>query len=119
MAESNEELIKTAVEQDRIDFEQEIFLKVMQFNMQRNQLMLAAKSDTVAQKRYDVTKQRYLIGTIDIIELNLAQTDKDNNRKAHVSTLHTYWLNFYELRKLTLYDFRNNKKIMLDIENLK
>jgi outer membrane protein TolC len=118
MAESNEELIKTSVEQDQIDFDQEIFLKVMQFNMQYNQLLIAAKSDTVAQKRYDVTKQRYFIGTIDIIELNLAQTDKDNNRKAYIQALASYWRNYFELRNLTLYNFAENKRIMLDFDAL-
>jgi len=119
MAESNEELTKTSVEQDEIDFNQEIFLKVMQFNMQYNQLKIAAKSDTVAQKRYDVTKQRYFIGTIDIIELNLAQTDKDNNRKAFIAAMHSYWSNYYELRKLTLYDWQRNNRITLDFDVLK
>jgi outer membrane protein TolC len=118
MAESNQELIKTSVEQDQIDFDQEVFLKVMQFNMLRNQLSIAAKSDTVAQKRYDVTKQRYLIGTINIIELNLAQTDKDNNRKAYISILNTFWRNYFELRKLTLHDYIENKKITLDLNQL-
>jgi outer membrane protein TolC len=118
MAQSNEELTKTAVEQDRIDFDQGIFLNVAQFNMLQNQLAIAAKSDTVAQKRYEVTKQRFLIGTINITELNLAQTDKDNNRKAYISTLHSYWNNYYLLRKLTLFDFIENKKITVDLQEL-
>lgn len=118
MAESNQELIKTAVEQDQIDFEQEVFLKVMQFNMQYRQLTIAAKSDTVAQKRFEVTKQRYLIGTIDITELNIAQADKDSNRKAYITALQSYWSNYYDLRRLTLYDFQRNKRITLDINQI-
>jgi outer membrane protein TolC len=118
MAESNEELIKTSVEQDRIDFDQEIFLKVMQFNMQARQLNIAAKSDTVAQKRFEVTKQRYLIGTIDITELNIAQADKDNNRKAYIMALQSYWSNYYDIRRLTLFDFQRNKRITIDINQL-
>jgi outer membrane protein len=118
MAQSNEELTKTAVEQDRIDFDREIFINVAQFNMLQNQLIIASKSDTVAQKRYEVTKQRFLIGTINITELNIAQTDKDNNRKAYISTLHSYWSNYYQLRKLTLYDFIENKNITVDIRDL-
>jgi outer membrane protein TolC len=118
MAESNEELIKTSVEQERIDFDQEIFLKVMQFNMQARQLNIAAKSDTVAQKRFEVTKQRYLIGTIDITELNIAQADKDNNRKAYIMALQSYWSNYYDIRRLTLFDFQRNKRITIDINQL-
>jgi len=119
MAESNEELIKTSVEQDQIDFDQEIFLKVMQFNMQYNQLMIAAKSDTVAEKRYDVTKQRFMIGTIDIIELNLAQNDKDSNKQAYIAALYSFWSNYYDLRKLTLFDWEQKKRLTVDFDALR
>lgn len=118
LAESDREMELTAVQQDLIDFNQEIFLKVMQFNMQRNQLIIAAKSDTVAVKRYEVTKQRYLIGKIGIIDLNLAQTEKDNAQQGYISALSSYWRSFYELRKLTLYDFVADKRIVFDFDEI-
>ena len=118
LAESDREMEYTAVQQDLIDFNQEIFLKVMQFNMQKNQLIIAAKSDTVAVKRYEVTKQRYLIGKIGIIDLNLAQTEKDNAQQGYVSALSSYWRSFYELRKLTLYDFVADKRIVFNFNEI-
>ena len=118
LAESDREMELTAVQQDLIDFNQEIFLKVMQFNMQRNQLVIAAKSDTVAVKRYEVTKQRYLIGKIGIIDLNLAQTEKDNAQQGYISALSSYWRSFYELRKLTLYDFVADKRINFNFDEI-
>lgn len=118
LAESDREMELTAVQQDLIDFNQEIFLKVMQFNMQRNQLVIAAKSDTVAVKRYEVTKQRYLIGKIGIIDLNLAQTEKDNAQQGYISALSSYWRSFYELRKLTLYDFVADKRIVFNFNEI-
>jgi outer membrane protein len=118
MAESNRDLVKNTVEQQQIDFEQQVFLKVMQFNMQKNQLEIAAKSDTVARKRYYVTKQRYLIGKIDITDLNIAQSETDNAQLGFISALRSYWQNYYELRKLTLYDFKNAKELDVDYKQL-
>lgn len=118
LAESDRDLERTAVQQQMIDFDQEIFLKVMQFNMQRNQLAIAAKSDTVAVKRYEVTKQRYLIGKIGIIDLNLAQTEKDNAQQGYISALSSYWRSYYELRKLTLYDFVAGQRILFNFEDI-
>ncbi len=119
MAESNQELVKTAVQQDRIDFKQNIYLKVMQFDMQKTQLALAAKADTVAQKRYEITHKRYMIGMInDVLELNNAQIDDDNAQLNYYNTLKNYWINYYELRKLTLYDFQRNVPITVDIKQL-
>lgn len=117
--ESNLELEQTAVEQEIIDFEQNIFLTVMQFNMQKNQLFIAAKADTVAQKRYDVTQKRYMIGQVnDVLELNNAQIDNDNARMGYYSALRNYWINYYQLRKLTLYDFLDNKMLIFDIKQI-
>lgn len=117
MAESSQELIKTSVEQEQIDFDQEVNLKVRQFNMQQSQLMIAARSDTVALKRYEVTVQRYRIGKIGIIELNIAQTEKDNAALGYISALHSYWRNYFELRKLTHYDFMTNRRLEYDVDN--
>ena len=118
LAESDRELQKTAVQQEMIDFDQEVFLKVMQFNMQRNQLVIAAKSDTVADKRYEVTKQRYLIGKIGITDLNIAQAEKDNARQGYIAALHSYWRSFYEIRKLTLYDFIAGKRMSFSFDDI-
>jgi outer membrane protein len=119
VAESNFELEQTSVEQEIIDFEQNIFLTVMEFNMQKDQLYIAAKADTVAQKRYDVTQKRYMIGQVnDVLELNNAQIDNDVNRKGYYSALRSYWVNYYELRKMTLYDFLNDKMLIFDIREI-
>ncbi len=119
MAESSAELTRTSIEQERIDFEQNIYLKIKQFEMQKNQLMIAAKSDTVAQKRYEVTQQRYLIGKVnDVLELNNAQIDNDNAKKAYYQSLNTYWTNYYTIRKLTLFDFKEGRKIEFDIKEV-
>ncbi|MCU0370078.1 MAG: TolC family protein [Bacteroidales bacterium] len=119
VAESNLELEQTTVEQEIIDFEQSVFLSVMEFNMQKDQLYIAAKADTVAQKRYDVTQKRYMIGQVnDVLELNNAQIDNDNARKGYYAALRSYWINYYQLRKMTLYDFLDNKILMFDIREI-
>lgn len=119
VAQSNYELVQTSIEQEVIDFEQNIFLSVMQFNMQHDQLYIAAKADTVAQKRYDVTQKRYMIGQVnDVLELNNAQIDNDNARKGYYQALRSYWSNYYQLRKMTLFDFMENKMLIFDIRQI-
>ena len=119
MAESNLDLVATTVEQDRIDFEQNIVINVRQFNMQEKQLRIAAKSDTVAQKRFDVTQKRYMIGKVnDVLELNNAQIDNDNAKMGYYRTLMDFWNSYYELRKLTLYDFQRDMPIQVNFDEL-
>lgn len=113
MAEANRELVEVNVQQEEINFEQEILLQVMRFNMLKDQLLVAAKADTIAQKRFDVTKERYLIGKISITDLNLAVQEKDLARQSYINMLRTYWQSYYLLRRLTLYDFDKGEEIGL------
>ena len=81
MAQSSLELAQVQSDQAIVDFEQNLFLDVEQFNLQTNQVAIAAKSDTVAMKMFEVTKQRFLIGKIAVLELNNADTRKTRTRE--------------------------------------
>ncbi len=119
MAESNKELVFANVAQEKLDFGQRIYIQVMQFNMQKQQLEIAAKADTVGQKRYYVTKQRYLIGKIGITDLNIALNEKDAATRNYYSEMLNYWRSYYQLRKLTLYDFKYNMPLIFNFDDVK
>ena len=108
---ANKDLTDLNVQQDELNFRQEILLLVNQYDMQRQRLIIAEKADTVAQKRYFITQKRYKVGKIDILDLNIALNEKDQARQSYFNSLRTYWLTFYELRKKTLYDFENMREI--------
>jgi outer membrane protein TolC len=118
MAQSNREVVRTNIQQSMIDFEQDIYLKVMQFNMQDDQLLLAAKADTIAQSRYHVTKERFLIGKIDVLDLNIAQSERDAARDRYIAAMRNFWVYYYNMRKLTLYDLTGAKALNVDFEML-
>jgi outer membrane protein TolC len=118
MAQSSQEVTRTQVQQSMIDFEQQLFLDVAQFNLQEDQVRIAAKSDTVAMKMYEVTKQRFLIGNVDVLELNNADTKKDENKRGYIQALQEYWTFYYNLRSLTLYNFEARKPIEYDFDEL-
>jgi outer membrane protein TolC len=118
MAKSSLELAQVQSNQAIVDFQQNLLLDVEQFNLQAEQVAIAAKSDTVAMKRYEVTKQRFLIGKIAVLDLNDADTRKDQNKRAYVQSLQNYWSYYYNMRALTLFDFINRKPIETDYEKL-
>lgn len=118
MAQSSLELAQVQSQQALVDFDQNLALDVEQFNLQANQVAIAAKSDTVAMKMYEVTKQRFLIGKIAVLELNNADTKKDQNRRAYVQSLQNYWNYFYNIRNLALFDFLNREPLETDFEKL-
>lgn len=118
MAQSAEEVVKMDVSQSMIDFDENIFLQVMQFNLQDDQVAIASKADTIADLRYEVTKQRFLIGKIDVLELNVALEEKDRSRRDYVESLRNYWDYYYDLRGLTLFDWQKGVKLSEDFDDL-
>ena len=118
MAKSNQAVVKNQVEQAYADFEQDVVLKVRQFNMQDTQFQIAAKSDTIAQKRYEVSKQRFLIDKITITDMNNAQMDRDRSQQNYVNALRNYWNFYFTIRQLSLYDYINNKPLETDFDKL-
>jgi outer membrane protein TolC len=119
MAESQREIVKNQVEQGIIDFRQNIYRDVMKFNMQKNQLAIAAKADTVAKKSYLITQDRYMIGKIsDFQELYTAQTEADNSENAFFAALQNYWQRYFGLRKMTLFDFERQAPIQFNLQDV-
>jgi outer membrane protein TolC len=118
MAQSSLELAKVQSNQAIVDFQQNLYLDVEQFNLQKSQVAIAAKADTVAMKRYEVTKQRFLIGKIAVLDLNDADTRKDQNKRAYLQSLQDYWNYFFNIRSLTLFDFLERRPLDTDYEKL-
>jgi outer membrane protein TolC len=112
IAASNAELIRMQVQQDEINFDQEITIKVQQFQQVRLQALLAERSYEIGQKRLDITRKRYRIGKIDVTDLNLAINEEANARRGYISALRNFWLAAYDLRRLTLYDFENERPLL-------
>ncbi|MEM8907214.1 MAG: TolC family protein [Bacteroidota bacterium] len=112
IARSNQELERMTVEQERIAFEQEVLLRVKQFDLVRRQVGLSLRAFEASKKREDITRKRYLIGKIGITELNLALREQNESRRSYMAALRNFWLAYYELRNLTLYDFEQDKPLL-------
>lgn len=110
---ANKKLNDYVIAQDEVNFEQEIITQVQQFDVLLSQIDITKKSDEVAEERYVVSQNRYLIGKIDITNLNIALTEKDNAKRSYVGALRSFWTSYYDLRRLTLYDFTNRRLLYI------
>ncbi len=116
-ARANQRLTEYSVEQEKINFEQEIYTMARNFQMLEDRLEITEVSDKVAEKRYEISRDRYLTGRVTITDLNIAQTEKDANKRAYISSLREYWTAYYQLRQLTLFDFENNTLLYIPDED--
>jgi outer membrane protein TolC len=110
---ANKRLNDYVIAQDEVTFEQEILTQVRQFEMLRLQIEITKKADEVAQQRYVVAQNRYLIGKIDITNLNIALNEKDTAKRSYIEALKSFWTAYFDLRRLTLYDFAGKRLLYL------
>ncbi|TMM56813.1 TolC family protein [Maribacter algarum] len=114
MAEANLSLIENDISQEKQEFEQEIYLHTLNWSSQRDFLTTAEKAQEIALKRYEITKKRYVLGKITITDLNIAQEEKDKAVVDYLNSLEKFWVDYYTLRRLTLYDFAADQKIAIE-----
>ena len=89
----------------------EAHFAVLELEQAKTNLLLTAKADTVAGKRFEVAYNRYVIGRIAIDNLYIAQSEKDQALNEFVQALRGYWVAYYSLRRATLFDFVTGQQI--------
>ncbi|HEU5186418.1 MAG TPA: TolC family protein [Gemmatimonadaceae bacterium] len=110
-ARAEQDRVGALARETRASVEQDARFAALALPLARRQLATSAKADTVAAKRFDVAKNRYIIGRIDIGDLYIAQSEKDAALLSYVEALRNYWLAYYRLRRLTLYDFEAGRPL--------
>jgi outer membrane protein TolC len=111
-AEANKQFTEYAVEQDKQSFSQEIYTQVTLYQMMKEQLVLNAKADSIASEKYQIAKDRYVLGNLSITDLSIAFQENDQAKRDFVLGLRDFWSAYYQLRYLSLFDFEKNKKII-------
>lgn len=110
-AKLDEERVEHTTRQTRGQTVQEAHFAALQLAQSRRQLAIAAKADTVGAKRFEVAKNRYVIGRIGMDNLYQAQNEKDAALASYLQSLRGYWVAYYRLRRVTMYDFATGNVI--------
>ena len=118
LALSNRDLIMQQITQNRIDYETDVRKSVNQFNLQRQRVTIAEKTDVTAARRHTVARKLYILGKSTILDLNSAVSEKDSAKRGYISALHSYWNLYYLIRSMTLFDFERNIVLTEDLNQL-
>lgn len=105
MAKNNLNVVRIAARQEEITLEEDVMMTVSDFNVQQELITSAEEALDLAELAYDETRKRFIIGKADISSLTLALNRQQEAQKNYITALQNYWLSYYKIRKLTLYDF--------------
>ena len=105
MAKNNLNVVRIAARQEEITLEEDVMMTVNDFNVQQELIASAEEALDLAEMAYDQTRRRFIIGKADISSLTLSLNRQQEAQKNYIQALQNYWLSYYKIRKLTLYDF--------------
>ncbi|WP_230687668.1 TolC family protein [Hymenobacter ruricola] len=111
-AELTRDQVTHTVAQEERTFEQTVLTQASQFAALAQQLRLAGRADSIAQRRYDIARATYLLGRISLTDLSLASNAKDGAKRDYIFALRSCWVAHFRLRALTLYDFEKQVPIV-------
>ena len=100
-----------AAEESARDTELTVSLTVNEFNERLAIMETAQQALDIAEDVYTQTLQRFIKGQADAFNLSLAQSYWQTARQNRIASLQNYWLSYYRLRRLTLYDYQKRQPI--------
>jgi len=116
IARENLNTVNITATQTEQSLEQDILMTVSEFNLRQSQIQLAKEAREIAEHAYNKTKQLFIIGKTDVNGVNLAISRQIEAELGYITALKNYWLSYYKIRKLTLYDFLERNPIYVDLK---
>ena len=110
-ARSTVEAAELAEQESARDTELDVALTVADFNERQAIVETAREALTIAEDAYAQTLQRFIKAQADAYSLSVTQSHWQTARQNQISSLQNYWLSYYHLRRLTLYDYQHHEVI--------
>jgi outer membrane protein TolC len=107
-ARSNVEAAEHSEQEAARDTELDVALTVADFNERQAIAETSRQALTIAEDAYAQTLQRFIRAQANAYDLSLAQSHWQTARQNQIASLQNYWLAYYHLRRLTLYDYQRH-----------
>jgi outer membrane protein TolC len=92
----------------------EVMSQIHAYNMAIEQISNAQFADSIAQRRYVISLNKYQAGKITYTDLLLAQSQQLQTKQSYFNAVTAYWQAYYQLRVTTLYDIEKGKSLLED-----
>ena len=81
---------------------------VQTYNLAIQQISNAQFADSIAQRRYEISYNKYQAGKITYTDLLNAQSQQLQAKQGYLNAITAYWQSYYQLRVTTLFDIEKN-----------
>ncbi len=92
----------------------DIMSQVQAYNLAIQQINNAQFIDSIAQRRYEISYNKYQAGKITYTDLLNAQSQQSQAKQGYLNAITAYWQSYYQLRVTTLYDVIKQETLLKD-----
>jgi len=114
LAKIQKENLLIAIEQEKADFEKNLYFLVQEFNTQIENLNRTKEAATISEEIYELNINEFLNGKVDVNTLNNLKSRKESAFLGYYSELQQFWYLYYQIRAITLYDFLKNTNLVFE-----
>jgi len=109
LAKNSLNITKASIEENEKVLKHDIILAIDNFDFQCSLIESAQRVLGLSKEAYDITKQRFIVGKTDVNGITISRNRYKEAQRNYINMLKQYWLAYYQIRKLTLYDFAKDK----------
>ncbi|MDR0661521.1 MAG: TolC family protein [Prevotellaceae bacterium] len=116
MAQNNLNVARISGQQKARVLNNDIIMTLNDFGIQKDLIQSVDEAMDIAIIAYNSTKERFKIGKADLSALTLSLNRHKEAQQNYISALKNYWLSYYKIRKLTLFDFEKREKLGVEFD---
>lgn len=116
-AKNNLEETKTTVNQNIEDLEDKLTSTTIKFNQNKELINKSKEVFNMAKSSYQIYKARFILGKEDISTITLSLNRQQEAQRNYHKALSNFWIYYYTIRTLTLYDFEKKENIPFPLNN--
>lgn len=118
MAQAQAETTRNQLEQNMIDYRQDLYNQVMQFNDQRSQCQIARRAADLADESYELALKNFGSGSMTMTQLDQLKDKRDQAVSSYQSKVAGFWSYYFQIRRATLYDYVSGTDISAEFDKL-
>lgn len=118
MAEANALTTRNSLEQSMIDYRQNLFTQVMQFNDQHSRCEISKRAAELAEDSYQLALKSFGNGSMDMTKLDQIKQKRDSALSSYLTNVASFWSSYFGIRKATLFDYISGTDISAEFDRL-
>lgn len=118
MAQADAMIVRNSLEQSMLDFRQNLFTQVMQFNDQYSRCQISKRAAQLAEESYQLALKSFGDGNMDMTKLDQIKTKRDSAFGSYLNNVASYWNYYFGIRRSALFDPRTGIDISAEFDKI-